>query len=102
VERDQARVWEQTRAVVGPGKWRTPRLLKLFQEYNQQTSWFIPDHLIGTLPNQLRMVADARHEIGGHGYLHENPEQHPFSSSAGLMATRVATTPMVGNVGCDR
>jgi peptidoglycan-N-acetylglucosamine deacetylase len=39
------------------------------------------------------MVADARHEIGGHGYLHENPEQHPFSSSAGLIATRVARRP---------
>jgi peptidoglycan/xylan/chitin deacetylase (PgdA/CDA1 family) len=50
-----------------------PRLLKLFERYELKTSWFIPGHSIESFPDQVRMVADAGHEIGAHGYLHENP-----------------------------
>ena len=55
------------------GEVGTPRLLKLFERYNLKTSWFIPGHSIETFPEQIRMVADAGHEIGAHGYAHENP-----------------------------
>ena len=58
---------------VWAGEVGTPRLLKLFERYNLMTSWFIPGHSIETFPDQVRMVADAGHEIGAHGYLHENP-----------------------------
>ncbi len=37
------------------------------------TTWFIPGHSIETFPEQMKMVADAGHEIGVHGYSHENP-----------------------------
>ena len=36
-------------------------------------TWFIPGHSIETFPDQTRMVVDAGHEIGAHGYSHENP-----------------------------
>ncbi|MHB8687302.1 MAG: polysaccharide deacetylase family protein [Candidatus Dormibacteria bacterium] len=55
------------------GEVGTPRLLKLFDRYKIQTSWFIPGHSIDTFPTQMKMVADAGHEIGAHGYSHENP-----------------------------
>jgi peptidoglycan/xylan/chitin deacetylase (PgdA/CDA1 family) len=58
---------------VWAGEVGTPRLLKLFERSNLKTSWFIPGHSIETFPDQVRMVADAGHEIGAHGYLHENP-----------------------------
>lgn len=58
---------------VWAGEVGTPRLLKLFEKCNLRTSWFIPGHSIETFPDQVRMVADAGHEIGAHGYLHENP-----------------------------
>jgi len=58
---------------VWAGEVGTPRLLKLFERCNLKTSWFIPGHSIETFPDQVRMVADAGHEIGAHGYLHENP-----------------------------
>ncbi len=48
-------------------------LLKLFDTYGLRTGWFIPGHSIETFPDQGRMVADTGHEIGAHGYLHENP-----------------------------
>ena len=58
---------------VWAGEVGTPRLLKLFERCNLKTSWFIPGHSIETFPDQVRMVAEAGHEIGAHGYLHENP-----------------------------
>lgn len=55
------------------GEVGTPRLLELFKKYNLQTTWFIPGHSIETFPEQMKAVADAGHEIGVHGYSHENP-----------------------------
>ena len=55
------------------GEVGTPRLLKLFDRYGLRTSWFVPGHSIDTFPAQMKMVADAGHEIGAHGYSHENP-----------------------------
>lgn len=55
------------------GEVGVPRLLNLFKQYNLTTTWFIPGHSIETFPEQTRMVADAGHEIGLHGYSHENP-----------------------------
>src|SRR5712692_12077653 len=55
------------------GEVGVPRLLKLFDKYRLKASWFIPGHSIETFPNQTRMVVEAGHEIGAHGYSHENP-----------------------------
>ncbi len=49
------------------------RLLKLFERVGIRTTWFIPGHSIETFPEQMRAVAQAGHEIGIHGYSHENP-----------------------------
>ena len=49
------------------------RLLKLFERFGIKTTWFIPGHSIETFPEQMQAVADAGHEIGIHGYSHENP-----------------------------
>ncbi|KAL9111909.1 MAG: hypothetical protein Q9227_003759 [Pyrenula ochraceoflavens] len=51
----------------------TRRLLKLFDKYNIKASWFIPGHSLETFPEECAMVRDAGHEIGLHGYSHENP-----------------------------
>jgi peptidoglycan-N-acetylglucosamine deacetylase len=57
------------------GEVGTPRLLRLFERYGIRTSWFIPGHSIETFPEQMAAVAAAGHEIGAHGYAHENPIQ---------------------------
>ena len=49
------------------------RLLKLFERFGIKTTWFIPGHSIETFPQQMKAVAQAGHEIGIHGYSHENP-----------------------------
>ena len=55
------------------GEVGAPRLLKLFDRFGIKTTWFIPGHSIETFPAQMQAVADAGHEIGIHGYSHENP-----------------------------
>ncbi len=47
--------------------------MKLFERFGIKTTWFIPGHSIETFPEQMQAVADAGHEIGIHGYTHENP-----------------------------
>lgn len=55
------------------GEVGSPRLLKLFEDMDIKTTWFIPGHSIETFPEQMKAVAEAGHEIGLHGYSHENP-----------------------------
>lgn len=55
------------------GEIGMPRLLKLFERYGIKTTWFIPGHSIETFPEETRMVVEGGHEIGMHGYSHENP-----------------------------
>ena len=49
------------------------RLLRLFKKYDLRTSFFIPGHSLESFPDQVKRIADEGHEIGAHGYLHENP-----------------------------
>jgi peptidoglycan/xylan/chitin deacetylase (PgdA/CDA1 family) len=51
----------------------TQRLLKLFEKYDIKSTWFIPGHSLETFPEDMAAVRDAGHEIGLHGYSHENP-----------------------------
>ena len=55
------------------GEVGVPRLVRLFDRYDIPTTWFIPGHSIETFPEQCQLVVDAGHEIGMHGYSHENP-----------------------------
>lgn len=49
------------------------RLLDLFDKYQLKTTWFIPGHSIETFPEQMKEVVKRGHEVGAHGYSHENP-----------------------------
>jgi len=55
------------------GEVGAPRLLTLFERMGIKTTWFMPGHSIETFPKEMKAVADAGHEIGIHGYSHENP-----------------------------
>ena len=55
------------------GEVGTPRLLKFFKKFKIKASWFIPGHSIETFPEQIQMVVADGHEVGAHGYSHENP-----------------------------
>jgi peptidoglycan/xylan/chitin deacetylase (PgdA/CDA1 family) len=55
------------------GEVGVPRLLTFLERAGIRASWFIPGHSLETFPDQVRMVVDGGHEIGAHGYSHENP-----------------------------
>lgn len=55
------------------GEVGIPRLLKLFKKYHLPATWFAPGHSIETFHEQMKMIVDAGHEVGAHGYSHENP-----------------------------
>lgn len=55
------------------GEVGTMRLLQLFERWGIKSTFFIPGHSIESFPDQARAIADAGHEIGMHGYSHENP-----------------------------
>lgn len=55
------------------GEVGSMRLLRMFERWGIKTTWFMPGHSIESFPEQMKAVADAGHEIGMHGYSHENP-----------------------------
>ena len=55
------------------GEVGTPRMLNLFKRNGIKATWFIPGHSIETFPKQVEEIVAAGHEIGMHGYTHENP-----------------------------
>jgi peptidoglycan/xylan/chitin deacetylase (PgdA/CDA1 family) len=55
------------------GEVGVPRLLKLFASFNIKATWFVPGHSLETFPQQMKRVVDENHEVGIHGYSHENP-----------------------------
>lgn len=50
-----------------------PRILKLLAREAIPATFFVTGHTAETYPEQTRAIVAAGHEIGHHGYLHENP-----------------------------
>ena len=82
----------------------TQRLLKLFKKYDIKSTWFIPGHSLETFPEDMAAVRDAGHEIGLHGYSHENPtdmsleQQRDVLDKTYRMLTEFAGKPPRGSV----
>jgi peptidoglycan/xylan/chitin deacetylase (PgdA/CDA1 family) len=50
-----------------------PRILKLLAKYDLPATFFIPGDTADRHPAETKMIVDAGHEIGHHGYCHEPP-----------------------------
>jgi peptidoglycan-N-acetylglucosamine deacetylase len=57
------------------GPVAVPRILDLLKKYRVASTWFIPGHTLETYPDQCRLVFDAGHEIGHHGWTHVPPNE---------------------------
>lgn len=55
------------------GEVGVPRLLDLFARHDLKQTWFWPGHSVESFPEQFDACVAAGHEIGVHGYSHENP-----------------------------
>jgi peptidoglycan/xylan/chitin deacetylase (PgdA/CDA1 family) len=56
------------------GEVGLPRMGKLFAKYDIKATFFAPGHSIETFPHRIEQLVAAGHEIGAHGYTHENPK----------------------------
>ncbi|MBB3929003.1 peptidoglycan/xylan/chitin deacetylase (PgdA/CDA1 family) [Kaistia hirudinis] len=72
------------------GEVGTPRLLRMFDRFGIKTTWFIPGHSIETFPDEMAAVAAAGHEIGMHGYSHENPLMMTREQEAAVLDKSIA------------
>lgn len=66
------------------------RLLRLFAAHNIRTTFFIPGHSLESFPAECALVRDAGHEIGLHGYSHENPAAMTLAQQDAILARCVA------------
>lgn len=55
------------------GKVGAQRILDLLSEYDIKGTWFVPGHTAEAFPEVTERIASEGHEIGHHGYCHENP-----------------------------
>lgn len=55
------------------GEVGVPRIVELFRRYGITQTFFWPGHSVETFPEQFDACVAAGHEIGAHGYSHENP-----------------------------
>lgn len=55
------------------GKVGAARLLDLLRDRELPSTWFVPGHTIEAFPAMAERIAAEGHEIGHHGYCHENP-----------------------------
>jgi peptidoglycan/xylan/chitin deacetylase (PgdA/CDA1 family) len=67
------------------GEIGLPRLRRLFDKYGIKATFFAPGHSIETFPHRIEELVAAGHEIGAHGYSHENPrDMNPEQEEAVL------------------
>lgn len=50
-----------------------PRILALLERHRAEASFFVPGHTALAYPGLVRDIHAAGHEIGHHGWVHENP-----------------------------
>jgi peptidoglycan/xylan/chitin deacetylase (PgdA/CDA1 family) len=63
----------------------TERLLEVLRRHQVLASWFIPGHTIDTYPKLVQKIAGTGHELGHHGYLHENPASVPLDEERRIL-----------------
>ncbi|MDX3850150.1 polysaccharide deacetylase [Streptomyces sp. AK02-01A] len=82
------------------GEVGVPRMLELFRRRGLVATWFWPGHSVETFPEQFEACVAAGHEIGVHGYSHENPiamsraqESDVLDHCVGLISSRAGRRP---------
>ncbi len=73
-----------------------PRLLKLFAKHKVEATWCIPGHTVDTWPEVCKEIVAAGHEVGHHGYVHENPTPLSLEEETKVMEMGLAALARIG------
>jgi len=55
------------------GAVAVPRIIDMLDKRNIPATFFVPGHTALSFPDVTRQIVDAGHEVGHHGWVHENP-----------------------------
>jgi len=72
------------------GQVGAQRLLDLLAEYGIKSTWFVPGHTIEALPVECQRLVAEGHEVGHHGYCHENPARLELEKEQAVLARGIA------------
>jgi peptidoglycan/xylan/chitin deacetylase (PgdA/CDA1 family) len=74
-----------------------PRILELLRRFDLRATFFTPGHTAESFPEALVAILEAGHEVGHHGYGHEDPStQTPAEERASLERGLVALDKVTG------
>lgn len=72
------------------------RILDLLDKYNLKITWFVPGHTADTFPDICKEILRRGHEIGHHGYVHENPTNLPYDQEKKVMEMGLESLAKIG------
>ena len=61
------------------------RILALLSEFNAPATFFVPGGTAITYPRSVAAIRDSGHEIGHHGWIHENPVNLPYEEERRIL-----------------
>ena len=72
------------------------RALKLMDKYNIKCTFFVPGHTADTFPEIIKDCIATGHEIGHHGYVHENPTKATYEQEVKVIEMGLEALDRVG------
>ncbi|MGH8006410.1 MAG: polysaccharide deacetylase family protein [Candidatus Binatia bacterium] len=72
------------------GRVGAQRILDLLAEYNIKSTWFVPGHTIEAFPAECQRLVDEGHEVGHHGYCHENAARLAIEQERAILQRGIA------------
>ena len=85
----------RSRGEFGP-RVGVPRILRLLDRERIPATWFVPGHTIATFPDSVAAIVAGGHELGCHGWAHEDLANHPEDERQILERAREALSRAAG------
>ena len=67
------------------GRVGAHRLLDLLRDEGVPSTWFVPGHTIEAFPETCARIHGEGHEVGHHGYCHENPAKMELAEETAIL-----------------
>jgi peptidoglycan/xylan/chitin deacetylase (PgdA/CDA1 family) len=85
----------RSRGEFGP-RVGVPRILRLLERERIRSTWFVPGHTIVTFPESVAAIVAGGHELGCHGWAHEDLADHAEDERLILERAREALSVAAG------